>query len=125
MTKTSTAQSLAAGSISQETDYLIRQMEALRRERLATKQEVSELIAPLWKALDLLAAQNQALLAENARLGQELNSVVLLLQQQLETWERLLKQQETFGRTQERQLAEVSALLRRLGLNSSRSSGLI
>ena len=100
-------------------------MEALRRERLATKQEVSELIAPLWKALDLLAAQNQALLAENARLGQELNSVVLLLQQQLETWERLLKQQETFGRTQERQLAEVSALLRRLGLNSSRSSGLI
>jgi hypothetical protein len=125
MTKTSTAQSLAAGSISQETDYLIRQMEALRRERLATKQEVSELIAPLWKALDLLAAQNQALLAENARLGQELNSVVLLLQQQLETWERLLKQQEIFGRTQERQLAEVSALLRRLGLNSSRSSGLI
>jgi cell shape-determining protein MreC len=114
MTKSDTTKSLANGAIAQQTDLLIRETEALRRERMQTKQEVFELLAPHLKSLERLAATNQAFAAENAGLIRDLNTVAQLMQQQMEVWERLLMQ-----------LADLKALLKRLDSKPLRGNGLI
>lgn len=111
MSITETDRSFTNGVLAQKADELLRQTEALRKERADTMGAIAPTLSPLIERLDHLCERQKILDARQEELVAQIGALAAVFRSLGEAWKELTRQQLDLAAAQRRQIQELEKRL--------------